>query len=177
LRVLAAHCLRVIQWVLAAGAAKRKGTIMPIRLIVLAITAILLTIGVLAGFFCWALPKMESPAVAGLAGTIVGGFVGMFVSVLTAIVGVWNTSTEAAERLKDWISNHALQLTQMDYELRQKSLDVSQRSQESLAPAKVYRTFYRELLELHTTGNWPKEAEELGLLSTFTLGIAKRANE
>ena len=92
---------------------------------------------------------------------------------ITAIVGLWKTAKDADEKLKDRISDHALQLTKMDYELRQKSLDTSGTTQKFLAPVKVYRTFYRALYELHTTGGWPKEVEEQGLLNIFELGLKK----
>lgn len=150
---------------------------MSIRNISLTIAAILLlTVGAMGGFVYWVLPRMESPAVAGLAGVVLGAFVGMFGSLLTAVVGAWNTSKEAADRMKDRISNHALQLTQMDYDLRQKSLALTQQRQPFLAPAKVYRTFYKALLDLHTKGEWPKEVEEMGLLNIFDLGSTTRPN-
>ncbi len=134
---------------------------------------VLLTGAAIGAFVYWFLPQIKSPAVAGLAGVMVGALVGVFGSILTAIVGAWKASIEAEERLKDRISNHALQLTQIDYDLRQKSLDPTDKKQLFLAPAKVYRTFYRALLELHTSGNWPKEVEELGLLNIFALGSTK----
>ena len=131
---------------------------------------VLLTFSAIGIFVYWVLPRIDSPVVSGLAGVLVGAFVGMFGSILTAIVGAWRTSKESEEKSKDRISNHALQLTQMDYDLRQKSLDLTGNAQQFLAPAKVYRTFYRALLELQTTGQWPIEVEELGLLNIFTLG-------
>ena len=124
-------------------------------------------------FVYWSLPKIESAAFAGFVGVLVGTFAGVFGSLITAIVGIWKTAKDADEKLKDRISDHALQLTQMDYELRQKSLDTSGTTQKFLAPVKVYRTFYRALYELHTTGGWPKEVEEQGLLNIFELGLKK----
>jgi len=131
---------------------------------------VLFIIVVIAIFVYWALPRIESPAVAGIIGVLVGSFTGLLGSIVTSIVGIWRVTKDAEERLKDRISNHALDLTRMDYELRQKSLDSRGAKQLFLAPAKVYRTFYRALLDLHTTGNWPKEVEELGLLNIFELG-------
>jgi hypothetical protein len=120
-------------------------------------------IAIAIGFRDRILPLIESPAVSGLVGVLVGAFVSMFGS-------IWRASKESEEKLKDRISIHALQLTQMDYDLRQKSLELTGQAQQFLAPAKVYRTFYRSLLELQTTGEWPKDAEELGLLNIFVLG-------
>jgi len=135
---------------------------------------ILFIIIVIAIFVYWALPRIENPAVAGIIGVIVGSFSGLFGSIVASVVGIWRVEKDMEGRLKDRISTHALELTQMDYELRQKSLESRGDKQLFLAPAKVYRTFYRALLELHTTGKWPKEVEELGLLSIFELSPEKK---
>ena len=137
------------------------------------IGCVLFGIGVIALFIFWALPLINSTTVAGIIGVLVGSFVTLLGSIVTSIVGIWRVNKEAEERLKDRISSHALELTRMDYELRQKSLVSRGTKQVFLAPAKVYRTFYRALLDLHTTGNWPKEVEELGLLNIFELGQQK----
>jgi hypothetical protein len=138
-------------------------------------------IGVIAVFIFKFLPLIESPTVAGIIGVLIGSFTGLLGSFVTSMVGIWRVSKDAEERLKDRISNHALELTRLDYELCQKSLEVKGNRKHFLAPAKVYRTFYRALLELHTTGNWPKEVQDLGLLSIFELGSknseGKRDNE
>ncbi len=143
----------------------------------LIIIVVIVTLAAIGGFTLLILPNIESPAVSGLTGVVVGAFVGMFGSILTAIVGAWRASKESGERLKDRVSNHALQLTQMDYDLRQKSLELTGKTKKVLAPVKVYRTFYRSLLELQTSGDWPKEAEELGLLQIFELGASKEPNK
>lgn len=129
--------------------------------------------GGIGGFIYWALPRIESAAFAGFVGVLVGTFAGVFGSLITTIVGLWKTARDTEEQLKNRVSNHALQLTQMDYDLRQKSLVSSGKTQQFLAPVKVYRTFYRALFELHTTGGWPKDAENLGLLDIFVLGGEK----
>ncbi len=138
---------------------------------------VLLTVAAIGIFMLWILPHIESPAVSGLVGVLVGAFVGMFGSILTAVVGAWRASKESEEKLKDRISNHALQLTQMDYDLRQKSLDLTGQAQQFLAPAKVYRTFYRSLLKLQTSDEWPRDAEDLGLLNIFVLGPKRVPNQ
>ncbi len=122
------------------------------------------------GFIYFLVPKLDSPTVSALAGIAIGSLAAILGPILNTLVSIWNRSKESEERLKDRVSNHALELTKMDYDLRQKSLETSGKTQEFLAPAKVYRTFYKALLELHTTGNWPKEVEDLGLLQIFELG-------
>jgi len=124
-------------------------------------------------FLAFVLPRLDSPSVSGIVGVIVGAFTGLMGTVLSVFLGIWKTSKDADERIKDRVSNHALELTKMDYELRQKSLELSGTQQQFLAPAKVYRTFYRTLLNLHTTGEWSKEAENQGLLNIFDLGSKK----
>jgi hypothetical protein len=134
------------------------------------IVCIFCGIGVIVLFIFKFLPLIESPTVAGILGVLIGSFSGLLGSFATSIVGLWKTSRDAEERLKDRISTHALELTRLDYDLRQKSLDLKGAKKHFLAPAKVYRTFYRALLDLHTTGNWPKEVQDLGLLGIFELG-------
>ncbi|MFZ5953628.1 MAG: hypothetical protein ACOYT8_00845 [Candidatus Dependentiae bacterium] len=137
------------------------------RTIILSIIVIVVFI---AFFIFWALPKIDSAAVAGFIGVLVGSFAGLIGSIANSITGILKIEKESEIQLKNRISNHALELTRMDYELRQKSLELNHEKQYFLAPAKVYRTFYRSLLELHTTGNWPKDAENQGLLNIFELG-------
>jgi len=144
------------------------------RIIWVIVLFVLSIIVVITIFVFWALPRLENPTVAGIIGVIVGSFSGLFGSIVASIVGIWKVEKDVEERLKDRISTHALELTQMEYELRQKSLESRGGKQEFYAPAKVYRTFYRALLELHTTGNWPKEVMDLGLLNIFELSTKKK---
>ena len=139
--------------------------------------AVLVTAFGLWAFVHWALPQINSPAVAGFVGVLIGAVSGIFGSVLTAIVGIWQASRESGEQVKDRISEHAIKLTQMYYDLMQKSLELTGSAQQFLAPVKVYRILYRALLELHTSGTWPREVEEQGLLNIFVLGHDKRPNQ
>lgn len=107
--------------------------------------------------------KIDSPVVAGLMGTFLGGCIGLLGAVVNSII-------DKESRLKDRVSAGAMDLTKLDYELRQKALEIERRRDFFLAPAKVYRTLYLALLELHSTGNWPKQPEEMGLLRIFPLG-------
>ncbi len=118
----------------------------------------------------WALPRISSVAVAAIIGALIGSSPGAF-------VGIWKATMDADAKLKDRISTHALELIKMDYEMRQKFLDLYEAQQVFLAPAKVYREFYFALYELHTTGNWPKRIEDLHLLDSIILGSRKSQQE
>jgi hypothetical protein len=131
---------------------------------------VLVSIIALLFFIYFALPLFNSPAAAGIIGVVIGSFMGLLGAMASSIVGIWKATKDVGDKLKDRISNYALELTKLDYELRQKSLDSNETKQLFLAPVKVYRTFYKALHELHTAGNWPKEPEELGLLNIFELG-------
>lgn len=50
---------------------------------------VLLNIIAIGTFILWILPRIESPAVSGLVGVLVGAFVGMSGSMLTAVVAAW----------------------------------------------------------------------------------------
>lgn len=130
----------------------------------------LLAVIIIGIFIYCVLPFIASPGVAGIVGVIVGGLITLLGSMVNSLIGYLRLSKETEEKIKDRISNHALELTRMDYELRQKSLELKNAKQQFLAPAKVYRTFYRALYKLHTTDDWPKEVETLGLLNIFELG-------
>jgi hypothetical protein len=136
---------------------------------VIMLSSFLLIFIVIGFFIFYIFPGFESTTVAGFIGVLIGSLTTFLSSVLASVVGLWKVSRESDERLKDRISNHALELTRLDYELRQKSLELTKRSQQFLAPAKVYRTFYKALYDLHTTGNWPSDVQDLGLLNIFEL--------
>ena len=129
----------------------------------------LLIIAVVAILIFRAFPAISPYAVAGIVGVLVGGLFTLLGSMVSSIVELWGVTRETEDRLKDRISNHALELTRMDYELRQKSLESSGTKKQFLAPAKVYRIFYKALLDLHTTGKWPEEVGKEGLLNIFEL--------
>lgn len=132
----------------------------------------LLILIIMSFFIFYVFPRFESTTVAGFIGVLIGSLTTFISSVLASVVGFWKVSRESEERLKDRISNHALELTRLDYELRQKSLELTKTSQQFLAPAKVYRTFYKALYELHTTGDWPRDVQDLGLLNIFELSYS-----
>jgi len=139
-----------------------------ITVIVVFAAVYLVVLGVLLSL---AFPRLDPTAIAGIVGGLVGALGGILGSAMASVVAVWDRSRDAEERLKDRVSSHALELTKMDYELRQKSLELTKRRKKFLAPVKVYRELYRALLELHNTGQWPTNINELGLLAIFELGV------
>ena len=140
------------------------------KIVLMIIGIVLFTFAVIGIFIYWVFPQLDSPIVSGFAGVLVGAFVGMVGSILTATVGAWRASKETEDRLKDRISDHALQLSRMFYDLQQKSLDYTGGEQMFNSPVKAYRELYRALLMLQTTNEWPREIEELGLLQILPLG-------
>lgn len=147
------------------------------KLILLIVTFMILYL-IIFGVLIWlVLPRLDSPAIAGIIGAFGGALAGILGSATASVVGAWDRSREVNERLKDRVSSHALELTKMDYELRQKSFDTSKGKLIFLAPVKVYRELYRALLELHEKGTWPKSIEEIGLLNVFELGAGGAEKE
>jgi hypothetical protein len=124
-----------------------------------------------------AFPALDATAQAAILGAIAGMVGGVAVSSMTSLVSLWTTSRDVENRLKDRVSNHALELTRMDYDLRQKSLDLTGGKRQFLAPVKVYRELYRALLQLHETGAWPDTIHELGLLQIFELGADSKQKD
>jgi hypothetical protein len=60
----------------------------------------------------------------------------------------------------------------LEFELRREAKQQNQ----LLAPAKVYREFYKALFELYKTRSWPKDIEELGLLNILEYQDIKRSD-
>ena len=92
----------------------------------------LLAVIVIVIFIYCVLPFISSPGVAGIVGVIVGGLITLLGSMVNSLVGYLRSSKETEEKIKDRISNHALELTRMDYELRQKSLELKNDKQQFL---------------------------------------------
>ena len=132
------------------------------------IAGVLILVIIMIALF--ALSDTESPTASGLIGIILGAFIGLLGSFVNAVSGVFAKSLEKEEHLKDRAAKDALELTRMDYEMRQKAIDFTKQPDLFLAPAKVYRTLYRALMDLHLKNEWPSTVEEQGLLRIFPLG-------
>jgi len=124
----------------------------------------------------FAVDKLDSTAIAAILGAVGGGLIGVFGTSFSSLIGFLDRTRDVEERRKDRVSAHAVELTKMDYQLRQEALGMTGKEQEFLAPIKVYREFYRAMIELHDQGSWPQKIEDLGLLRTFKLGTDKSAN-
>jgi len=139
-----------------------------------------ITVMVLVGFIylvSTAFPSFDVTAKAVVIGALAGTIGGIIGSTITSLVNLWDRERDAEERLKDRVSSHALELTRMDYEMRQKALEVTKRRKKRLAPIKVYRELYRALLELHEKGTWPDTIDKLGLLGIFETGAEETQEE
>lgn len=88
--------------------------------------------------------------------------------IITATLSTLGQERDRGERIKDEASRMAMELTKMDYDLLQRALAEGQ-SQQVLRTVKVYREFYKAIVELRTKGTWPKDPEELGLLEVIEL--------
>jgi hypothetical protein len=140
------------------------------RVFILIVVIILVFLGGIGTLVLYASSLLDAVALAVILGALVGSIGGAVGAALTSLVTLWNQERENDERLKDRVSNHAVELTRLNYELRMKSLNTTQQTKEFLAPIKVYREVYKALLELHKTGNFPGTINDLGLLGMFKLG-------
>lgn len=125
------------------------------QLIIIIVCFTLLYLLVFGALVWLVLPKLDSSAAAAIVGALGGALAGILGSAIVSVVGIWDRTRDVKERLKERVSAHALELTKMDFELRQKSLELLKERQLFLAPTKVYRELYKALLELHEKGTWP----------------------
>ena len=145
-------------------------------LVVIAFITILVLVGFIY-FTITAFPSFDVTAKAVVIGALAGTIGGVIGSAIISLVNLWDRERDAEERLKDRVSSHALELTRMDYEMRQKALEATRRRKKRLAPIKVYRELYKALLELHKDGTWPDTIYELGLLGIFETGAEESQEE
>lgn len=129
-----------------------------------AVISLALLLGLLLAAQAFGASTGTTTVLAALGGALVGSLGAVFTSMVASV----EKQRETDERICDEASRVALDLTRMDYELRQQAMQAGQ-SQEFLAPAKVYREFYLAVVELRTEGTWPRKIEEQGLLSTFSV--------
>jgi len=143
---------------------------MSIRAIV---TVLIILLLVFVGTILYIIPDLISTwtdaSKSAMLGIVIGGLLTLVGSVVVNLITAMTKTQETEQRSIDRVSNHALELTRLDFELRTKALETSSQQQQFLAPAKVYREFFKAIQKLHDENDWPKEIEKLGLLSIFTL--------
>lgn len=105
--------------------------------------------------------KLDERSIIAIVSVLAGGLAGVIGSFAGAFITSWRVEKESEDRLKNYASTQALELTRLEFDLRRET----GQQKEFLAPAKVYREFYKALFELYTTKNWPKNILELGLLN------------
>jgi len=114
------------------------------------------------GLLLWAIwPRLDNPSAIAVVSVLAGGLAGVVGSAVGGMLGWLRAEKESEDRLKAYASSQALELTKLEFELRRET----QAQRQFLAPAKVYREFYKALFQLYSTRDWPKEIVELGLLN------------
>lgn len=121
------------------------------QLLTLTIIFLVFYAAVFAVLIWFVFPGLDETQTASIVGILIGALAGALGGIVTTVLGIWERTREVDERTRDRVSDAALQLTKMDYELRQKSLELQNRQDLFLAPTKVYRELYKALLELNTT--------------------------
>ena len=149
---------------------------------------VLVVIGIVLAYlvlFMWLLsivwPSLDPLAVVGIVGVLGGGLAGVMGSLVAGLIGLWGADKESEDRLKNYASQQALELTKLEYELRRQSrahwMATAVGTRTLLAPANVYREFYKALFDLYATRSWPKEIEEMGLLSVLKYDVSEDSKE
>jgi hypothetical protein len=142
---------------------------MNLRIIILAIVIYgIVAFGVMFGLV-WGIQKFgASDSATALIAALGGALAASLGPTITAMLTSFGQTRETDEKIRDEASRVSLELTRMDYELRQQALPDGY-AQQFLAPAKVYREFYKAIVELRVKGTWPETIEKLGLLNIFTV--------
>lgn len=140
-------------------------------LLAYAVVALMLLLGVL-----W-VPRWSgsNEGATTLVAALGGALVASLGAIVTSMVGSLGKQRDTDERIRDEASRIALELTRLDYDLRQRALP-ERGVQEFLAPAKVYREFYKAIVELRTKGTWPNAIADQGLLDIFAMVRRKAGN-
>jgi len=143
----------------------RNGGLMK-RVFLAPVVYVAMALGMLSGAL-WLSRHFGTTDATTLVAALGGALVGALAPVVTAALTSLEQQRSTDERIRDEASRVALELTRMDYDLRQRALREGQ-SQQFLAPAKVYREFYRAVVELRIQGTWPQAVEAQSLLNIFT---------
>ena len=115
--------------------------------LVYAAVALILLFAVLWGSRYFGAVDPTITLIAALGGTLVASVA----PVMTATLSSLGQERDLNERIRDEASRVTLELTKMDYDLRQRAL-LDGQAQQVLAAAKVYRELYRAVVELRING-------------------------
>jgi hypothetical protein len=127
---------------------------------------VVLAVALLYGVLSMATRFEGKPSLMTLFAALAGALLAAIGPITTAILTTIGQHRDVDERIRDEASRVALELTRMDYELRQQALPEGGKKT-FLAPAKVYRELYRAIVELRTKDTWPRSIQDLGLLGIF----------
>lgn len=105
--------------------------------------------------------RLDNPSIIAIVSVLAGGLAGMIGTFVGSVIGFKRVEKESEDRLKEYASTQALELTKLEFSMRRETGTQDQ----FYAPAKVYREFYKALFELYSTEEWPKKIEEMGLLN------------
>jgi hypothetical protein len=106
--------------------------------------------------------RLDDKSVIAITRVLAGGLAGLIGAFLSSVISHRRSEQESEDRPKQYASTQALELTKLEFDLRRET----KRQNQLLAPAKVYREFYKALFELYKTRSWPKDIGELGLLNS-----------
>lgn len=104
--------------------------------------------------------RLDEKSVIAVVSLLAGGLAGLIGSFMSSIIAHRHSRQESEDRLTQYASTQALELTKLELTLRRETEQT-----QFLAPAKVYREFYKALFDLYATKTWPPDIEKLGLLN------------
>jgi len=113
--------------------------------------------------------RLDNPSVIAIVSVLAGGLAGVIGTFIGSILGLKRVEQESEDRLKEYASTQALELTKLEFSMRRET----GKQKRYYAPAKVYREFYRALFDLYSTKQWPKKIEEMGLLDILDYGTSQ----
>jgi len=105
--------------------------------------------------------RLDNPSIIAIVSVLAGGLAGVIGTFVGSVIGFKRVEKESEDRLKEYASTQALELTKLEFSMRRET----GKQERFLAPAKVYREFYKALFELYSTKEWPTKIEEMGLLN------------
>lgn len=105
--------------------------------------------------------RLDNPSIIAVVSVLAGGLAGVIGTFVGSVIGFKRVEKESEDRLKEYASTQALELTKLEFSMRRET----GKQERFLAPAKVYREFYKALFELYSTKEWPTKIEEMGLLN------------